>query len=269
MKHSLILSFCFIIVLSCAPNNIWGQFAVPVQQESKTIQTLEFESNQHEQQQTQFAGNTLMTIGQTLTSIGIMSMISNGPLTPFIMIGGKISRQQKTRMETILLTDFGALLTGIPIWIIGTRLEKHPDGRQYLGDPKGFGLRVDLAANVSPVLGVDCIAGYHFGPYVFAGGGVGFRTIDGLAIPVFTDLRVTCSPKRVAPFFGLKAGLSYYDEQTAQKNPYFDAFFSLSLGTRIRHRHNDCSRGDWWFASVTEYSPICGLNSGLQISYSF
>lgn len=269
MKHPLILSFCCIVALLCAPNNIWGQFAVPVQPESKTIQTLDFESNQQEQSQTQFAGNSLMTIGQTLTSIGIMSMISNGPLSLFLMFGDNISRQQKTRMERFLLTDFGALLAGIPIWIIGTRLEKHPDGRQYLGDPKGFGLRVDLAANVSPVLGVDCIAGYHFGPYVFAGGGVGFRTIDGLAIPVFTDLRVTCSPKRVAPFIGLKAGLSYYDEQTAQKNPYFDAFFSLSLGTRIRHRHNDCSRGDWWFASVTEYSPICGINSGLQISYSF
>ena len=138
MKHPLILSFCFIVALLCAPNNIWGQFAVPVQPESKTIQTLDFESNQQEQSQTQFAGNSLMTIGQTLTSIGIMSMVSNGPLSLFLMFGGNISRQQRTRMGTILWTDFGALLAGIPIWIIGTRLEKHPDGRQYLGDPKGF-----------------------------------------------------------------------------------------------------------------------------------
>lgn len=270
MKYLFVLTFCCIVSWLCAPCNVWGQFAVQVQPTPETIQTLDFESDPLELSQTQFAGNNLMTIGKTMTVTATMAGLSHSIISFFSLLSGyQPTPAQKYSSIAIGITEVTSLLVGIPLWIIGKTSEKHPEGEQYLGNPKGFGLRVDLAAAVTPIMGVDCIAGYHLNPYLFVGGGIGSRFVEGLVVPAFVDIRATYSPKRVAPYIGLKGGISYCGDCIGERYEPFDSFFSLNLGVRIRHKNNDKSRGDWWCGCVIESSPTTGINNGLQVSYSF
>lgn len=271
MKQRLGWGTLLVFFLLISSTDVWGQFIVKEQATQEHTETMDsFVGNSTEETPIAFAGNPMMTIGKTMTATAIMAGLTHGSITFLSMISSyQPTSLQKYSDKALSITEISSFLIGLPLWIIGKATEKHPKGEQYLGNPKGFGLRVDMAANVTPLIGIDCIAGYHLNPYLFVGGGIGSRFVEGLAIPAFVDIRATYSPKRVAPYIGLKGGFAYYENWVGTTSKPFDSFFSLNLGIRIRHKHNDNSRGDWWFGCVTESSPTRGINNGLQVSYSF
>ena len=255
----------------------WAQFRTtyPVSDPAYTARSLELPAMTLSQQTLPYAGNHLMDAGKAMTFVGAASLFSMSCLWSTLatdeILGVYFGDFDLSTMETIdayagsvAIASGIALLTGIPMWIIGRSRQSEPDGYQYLGTPKGFGMRVDVTGSLAPVMGVDFVAGYHYNPHFFLGLGVGQRFLNGYIVPVYADFRMTLVDKRVSPYVGIDLGGAYY-----QNRDQIDPFFGLNAGVRIRNKEKDQSRGDWWIAAVYELSDVYGRNAGLRVGYSF
>lgn len=82
------------------------------------------------------------------------------------------------------------------------RYEKGYGGNVAVGIAAGYGFTGMLTTS----------HGYNFGNGVFLGAGTGVMTnlYDVIDIPLFTHLRYSFIPKKVSPFIGAKAGITYF-----------------------------------------------------------
>ncbi len=264
-----------LVVGSATQGRAQFRTTYPASDPAYTTPSLELPAMTTSQQSLPYAGNHLMDAGKSMTFVGAASLFSMAwfwsTLATDEMFGILWGDFDITPMETIdkyaggvAIASGIALLTGIPMWIIGKSRQSNPDGYQYLGTPKGFGMRVDVTGSLAPVMGVDFVAGYHYNPHFFLGLGVGQRFLKGYIVPVYADLRMTLVDKRVSPYVGVDLGGAYY-----QTVDHINPFLGLNAGVRIRNKEKDRSRGDWWIAAVYEFSDVYGRNAGLRVGYSF
>ena len=135
----------------------WAQFRTtyPVSDPAYTARSLELPAMTPSQQTLPYAGNHLMDAGKAMTFVGAASLFSMSWLWSTLAtdeyLGIYFGDFDLSSMETIDAYAGGvaiasgiALLTGIPMWIIGRSRQSEPDGYQYLGTPEGFGMRDGL-----------------------------------------------------------------------------------------------------------------------------
>lgn len=233
-------------------------------------------------------GNVVLDVGKSLTYTGMglftgaLLMGGGEKLMEYMKILGGTAATQNINNKKYYTVGAGLLsevmlLVGIPVWIAG--LARQRDCEECLGESKGYGFRVDLTGGYAPMVGADVVAGYHFGPNLFLGVGLGQRFVQAYMFPIYVDARFTFSQKRIAPYLGLDMGSTSY--KVTNKSLVNDSvcefprdfFMGISFGTRIRSRFNDRSRGDWWIGASSELvfyaaAPTC-INTGLRVGFSF
>lgn len=219
-------------------------------------------------------GKSLVTAGGITAAVGggIMylatSPVLNPPavegqyhenmLTPFVYIAG----------FCCVLTGAAMVITGIPMTVAGkAKMGCVGDWRDIRYPARGLGIILEGGYYVPDVLQARVVAGYHFGPHIFLGGGIApgfwldkssyYDSGPSLSLPLYADFRWSFVNRITTPYLGISAGMELIDT-----SPYLAA----DLGIRIR-TSSTSTRSFWSSLSgevAGDYARV-----GLKMGYSF
>lgn len=225
-----------IIVLLCSTTNLYGQL---ISQES---------ANESTDTPVQFAGDIQISIGKSMTYTGA------GLILVSYLHRYSMPNDPQDRVSPLI--GLASAIVGIPFWLNGNYREKHPQGVQYVGNPRGFSFQASLAGISPHMIGADISAGYHFNPYWYLGVGTGLHRWadqENFKLLYYLEGRATLSNERTSPYIGARAGLHYT---------------GMDFGIRIRNKYKDSGKGDWWIGGFIDYTRS-DAHSGIKVGYSF
>lgn len=173
-------------------------------------------------------------------------------------------------LGTIGVATGGAIaLIGGVFWWVGKSKLTDNGGLPYLGDPRGFSARFDLAGSLFHPISIDMVYGYNFNDYLFLGAGAGARFFNTASIPLYGEFNYSILKRRVTPYIGLRAGAAFDVTKRTNGEPMAAGYFAVDLGTKIRHREKNSGKGDWKVSSYLEGYINRDVNFGVKLGYSF
>ena len=206
-------------------------------------------------------GGGIMLLAMSVGRNGQKEQIGREDMaTPVVVIGAAGAG--------FLLAGAAALLTGIPLTIKGSSINKC-DGpwRDARYDDRGLGIILEGGYYLSTFLQARASVGYHFGPHIFLGGGIApgfwlrnrvyfYEGHPPISLPVYADFRWSMSNRLATPYLGVAAGYDITDP-----SPYLGGEIGLRVRTSQHSLHS------FWMALSGEVAADARV--GIKMGYSF